>query len=159
MSVVAVVFDTEQAVVGGLCIGKYIPGCRAIDKPLFQQEPDKTALRHNQLFGGGAEIGALLHVDEQVKKGGLAFQQSVFLPQHRIFFTLSQQFGAELQQRLRGSGHFPQLFPGHVSSVLADGGQHLRRDPPAKLLCFGELTLQNCPQQRLWSAEWHFPNR
>ena len=20
-------------------------------------------------------------------------------------------------------------------------------------------TLQNCPQQRLWSAEWHFPNR
>ena len=60
MPVVAVVFDAKQAVVGGLCVGQYIPGCRAVYKPLFQQKPDKATLRHNQLLGGGTEVGACL---------------------------------------------------------------------------------------------------
>ena len=72
MPVVAVVFDTEQTVIGGLGVGKHIPGSRAVNEPLFQQESDKLAFRHNQLFGGGTEVGAVLEVDEQVIKSGLA---------------------------------------------------------------------------------------
>ena len=81
----------KQAVVGGLCVGQYIPGCRAVYKPLFQQKPDKATLRHNQLLGGGTEVGAVLEVDEQVIKSGLTLQPGVFLPQRRIFLPFSQQ--------------------------------------------------------------------
>ena len=45
MPVVAEVFDAEQTIVGGLGVRQHIPGCRAIDKPLFQQKPDKLTLR------------------------------------------------------------------------------------------------------------------
>ena len=65
MPVVAVVLDGEQAIIGGLCIRQYIPGRGAVHKPLFQQEADKPALRHNQFLGGGTEIGAVLEVNEK----------------------------------------------------------------------------------------------
>ena len=132
MPVVAEVFDAEQTIVGGLGVRQHIPGCRAIDKPLFQQKPDKLTLRHNQFFGRGAQVGAVFEVDEQVIKSGLSCQSGVFFPQCRIFFPFCQQIGAELQQRLRGSGNLLQLFLGHVGPVLADRGQHLRRNPPAE---------------------------
>ena len=64
MPVVAVVFDAEQSVVGGLCVGKDIPGRCTIDKSLFQQESNKPAFWHHQFFGGGAKIGAVVEVDE-----------------------------------------------------------------------------------------------
>ena len=122
MPVVAVVLDGEQAIIGGLCIRQYIPGRGAVHKPLFQQKPDKPALWHNQFFGGGAEVGAVLQVNEQVIKGCLALQHGVFLSQRHIFLALRQQIGAELHHGFRGSGYLPQLLPGDVSPMLTDSG-------------------------------------
>lgn len=85
----------------------------------------------------------MIEVDEQVIKGGLAFQQGLFLTQRRIFFPLSQQFGTELQQCLRGGSHFPQFFLGHVGSVLADGGQHLVEHPAFKPFRRGQLAVDD----------------
>ena len=94
MPMIAVVLNGKQAVVGRLCIRQHIPGRGAVHKPLFQQESDKPALRHNQFFGGGAEVGAVLEVDKQVIKGCLALQHGVFLTKCRIFLARGQQVGA-----------------------------------------------------------------
>ena len=79
MPMIAVVLNGKQAVVGRLCIRQHIPGRGAVHKPLFQQESDKPALRHNQFFGGGAEVGTVIEVDEQIIKGCLTLQQGIFL--------------------------------------------------------------------------------
>lgn len=71
MPVIAVVFDTKQSFIGWLCIGQYITGCGAVHKTLFQKETDKPTLRDKQLFGGGAEVGTVIEVDEQIIKAAL----------------------------------------------------------------------------------------
>lgn len=76
MPVIAVVFDTKQSFIGWLCIGQYITGCGAVHKTLFQKETDKPTLRDKQLFGGGAEVGTVIEVDEQIIKGCLTIRQS-----------------------------------------------------------------------------------
>ena len=88
MPVVAVVLDGEQAIIGGLCIRQYIPGRGAVHKPLFQQEADKPALRHNQFLGGGTEIGAVLEVDKQVIKSALPSSMA-FSSRSAAFFSRS----------------------------------------------------------------------
>ena len=79
MPVIAVVFDTKQPFIGWLCIGQYIAGRSAVHKTLFQKETDKPTLRDKQLFGGGAEVGTVIEVDEQIIKGCLTLQQGIFL--------------------------------------------------------------------------------
>ena len=143
MPVVAVVLDGEQAIIGGLCIRQYIPGRGAVHKPLFQQEADKPALRHNQFLGGGTEIGAVLEVNEQVIKGCLALQHGVFLPQRRIFLPFCQQVGTEFHHGFRGSGNLPQLFSGDVGPVLADRGQHLIKHPAFKSFRRGQFAVND----------------
>ena len=95
-------------------------------------------------------LGALLQVDVHmvVVVLRLAFQQSAFPPAAgRIFFTLSQQFGAELSAAPPGKWPLPSQALSRVMVVLRRRcgwwACHLRRDPPAKLLCFGELTGQH----------------
>ena len=57
MPMIAVVLNGKQAVVGRLCIRQHIPGRGAVTQTdCSQQESDKPALRHNQFFGGGAEV-------------------------------------------------------------------------------------------------------
>ena len=70
MPVIAVVFDTKQSFIGWLCIGQYITGCGAVHKTLFQKETDKPTLRDKQLFGGGAEVGTVIEVDELLVEDG-----------------------------------------------------------------------------------------
>ena len=85
----------------------------------------------------------MVQVNEQVVVDGFALQPGIVLPQRRVFLALSQQVGAEFQQGFRGSGDLPQLVPGKVGPMLADAGQHLRRNPPAELLCFWKFAGQH----------------
>ena len=98
----------------------------------------------------------MVEVDEQVIKGGLAFQQSVFLPQCRIFFPLSQQIGTELQKCLRGSSHLPQLFLGHIGSVLADRRQHLVEHPSLKPFRRGKFAVDDQAIEIPFTDKLHF---
>ena len=79
MPVIAVVFHTEQPRIFHIGIGQNIAGCGAVHKTLFQKETDKPTLRDKQLFGGGAEVGTVIEVDEQIIKGCLTLQQGIFL--------------------------------------------------------------------------------
>ena len=84
-------------------------------------------------------------VDKQVVVDGLALQPGVVRLQRRVFLTLGQQVGAELQQRLRRGGDLPQLFSGEVSSVLADAGQDFIEHPAFKSLRRGQLAVDDEP--------------
>ena len=139
MAVAVVVPHTEQPIVGALGVGQHAAGGGSVDESPFQQEADKAPLRHVQLLGGGAQVGTVVQVDEQVVVDGFALQPGIVLPQRRVFLALSQQVGAELQQGFRGSGDLPQLVPGKVGPMLADAGQHLIEHPALKTFREGSL--------------------
>ena len=107
MAVAAKIFHAEQPLVAAFGVGQHAARRSAVDVPAFQQKTDEAPLRHVQLLGGGAQVGTVPQVDEQVIVDGLALQPGVVLPQRRIFLTLGQQVGAEFQQRLRRGGDLP----------------------------------------------------
>ena len=101
VAVAAEILHTEQPLVGALGVGQHTARGGAVDVPAFQQKADEAPFRHLQLLGGGAQVGAVPQVDKQVVVDGLALQPGVVRLQRRVFLTLGQQVGAELQQRLR----------------------------------------------------------
>ena len=111
VAVAVVVPHTEQPIVGALGVGQHAAGGGSVDESPFQQEADKAPLRHVQLLGGGAQVGTVVQVDEQVVVDGFALQPGIVLPQRRVFLALSQQVGAELQQGFRGKWRPPTACP------------------------------------------------
>ena len=101
------ILHTEQPLVTAFGVGQHAARRGAVNVPAFQQKADEPPFRHLQLLGGGAQVGAVPQVDEQVVVDGFALQPGIVLPQRRVFLALSQQVGAELQQRLRGGGDLP----------------------------------------------------
>ena len=98
---VAVVVRTEQPIVGALGVGQHAAGGGSVDESPFQQEADKAPLRHVQLLGGGAQVGTVVQVDEQVVVDGFALQPGIVLPQ-RPRFSRAQPAG-----RCRASAGLP----------------------------------------------------
>ena len=101
MPVIAVVFDTKQSFIGWLCIGQYITGCGAVHKTLFQKETDKPTLRDKQLFGGGAEVGTVIEVDEQIIKGCLKVSLL------KVTLSRSPFFSSDMMASITSSDNFP----------------------------------------------------
>jgi len=143
VAVAAEILHTEQPLVGALGVGQHTARGCAVDVPAFQQKADEAPFRHLQLLGGGAQVGAVPQVDKQVVVDGLALQPGVVRLQRRVFLTLGQQVGAELQQGFRRGGDLPQLFSGEVSSVLADAGQDFIEHPAFKSLRRGQLAVDD----------------
>src|SRR5699024_2072860 len=134
---------TEQPLVTAFGVGQHVAGGGAVDIPAFQQKADKASLRHVQFLGGGAQVGAVVQVDEQVVVDGFALQPGVVRLQGRVLLALGQQIGAELQQGFRRGGDLPQLFSGEVSSVLADAGQDFVEHPAFKPFRRGQLAVDD----------------
>lgn len=111
MPVIAVVFDTKQSFIGWLCIGQYITGCGAVHKTLFQKETDKPTLRDKQLFGGGAEVGTVIEVDEQIIKAALLSS--------RAFSLVATHFlPAQQAARSRALSELPEKWLSPTTSLL-----------------------------------------
>ena len=85
MAIAAKILHAEQPLVAAFGVGKHAARRGAVDVPALQQKADETPLRHVQLLGGGAQVGAVPQVDEQIIVDGLALQPGVVLPQRRIF--------------------------------------------------------------------------
>lgn len=111
MPVIAVVFDTKQSFIGWLCIGQYITGCGAVHKTLFQKETDKPTLRDKQLFGGGAEVGTVIEVDEQIIKAALL--SAGHFPLVATHFLPAQQAA-----RSRALSELPEKWLSPTTSLL-----------------------------------------
>src|SRR5699024_12537101 len=105
---------TEQPLVTAFGVGQHVAGGGAVDIPAFQQKADKASLRHVQFLGGGAQVGAVPQVDEQVVVDGFALQPGVVRLQRRVLLALRQQVGAELQDRKS-----TRLNSSHVSNSYA----------------------------------------
>src|SRR5699024_9767588 len=84
VAVAAEILHAEQPIVGALGVGQHTAGGGAVNVPAFQQETDEPPLRHLQLLGGGAQVGAVAQVNKQVVVDGLAFQPGVVCLQRRV---------------------------------------------------------------------------
>ena len=143
MAVAAEVFHAEQPLVAAFGVGQHTARRSAVDVPAFQQKADEPPFRHLQLLGGGAQVGAVAQVDEQVIVDGFALQPGVVACSAAFF---SRSASRSEQSFSNASGEVatsPQLFPGEVGPVLADAGQDFIEHPAFKSLRRGQLAVDD----------------
>ena len=141
------VLHDEQPLVGLFGVGHQVALGSPVQVLVLQQPCDKLPFGHLNLLGGGSNVGAILGGDKgiEILHLGLCCFHFAFQPHPLTAFL--QHVRCDLVDDVRLVHQLIQEIVGHVAAGLANTGQHFFKDPVLKLLCGGELTVDDQPVQ------------
>ena len=141
------VLHDEQPLVGLLGVGHQVALGSPVQVLVLQHPRDELLFGHLNLLGGGPNVGAVPGGDKGIEILHLGFCSFHFAFQPHPLTAFLQHVRCDLVDDVRLVHQLIQEIVGHVAAGLANTGQHFFKDPVFKLLCGGQLAVDDQPVQ------------
>ena len=141
------VLHDEQPLVGLLGVGHQVALGSPVQVLVLQHPRDELLFGHLNFLGGGPNVGAVLGGDKGIEILHLGFCSFHFAFQPHPLTAFLQHVRCDLVDDVRLVHQLIQEIVGHVAAGLANTGQDFFKDPVFKLLCGGQLAVDDQPVQ------------